>query len=159
MKKTIALIALAISFASFYACQKNITNPVTNTTNNVYITPTMSATVNGVPIVYVATINPGNTNWFQILGLSPNSGLTVNLPVPTDTITYQLVAGTGSIAGLQYDSANYRFTNFKPIGASYIKITSYNKATALFSGTFSATLQDSAGGEKTVITNGKFSNF
>lgn len=158
MKKTIALVALAISFAGFYACQKNTTNPVTNTTNNVYITPTMSATVNGVPIVYVATINPGNTNWFQILGLSPNSGLTVNLPVPTDTITYQLAAGNG-IPGLAFDSANNAFSNYKPIGASYIKITSFDKTTALFSGTFSATLQDSASGKKTVITNGKFSNF
>jgi|GEM_PF-3506670 hypothetical protein len=156
MKKSFVLFVSAIMLICFNSCEKNNSTPPTNITNTVYMEPTLSATVNGVPIVYVGTLNPSQGTWLQILGSSQYSGLAINLPSPTDTITYVLGAG-GYVPGVSFDSG--KIQNYTPIGTSVIKITSYNKATALFSGTFNVTLQDSANGKKTVITNGVFSNF
>ncbi len=142
-----------VAFA-FFSCQKTDTTPSTNT-QVVYAQPTMTATINGVPTVFISSLNLGSGGgYIQILGVSSYLGLTINIPVPTDTISYTSYGVW--MPSVQVDSSSTGYGTV--IGTPSLKVTQYNSATGIFSGTFSCTLK-AANGKQKVITNGMFSNF
>ncbi len=155
--KILFFSALTIIALLFYSCQKQETSN-NGGGNTVYLTPTMSATVNGAPIVFIATLND---TWFAneevvLDGVCKDFEIKIWLPVPTDTVTLKL--NSGNIASAEIDSSNYVYNI--PVTGNFgtVTITSFNPNNGAFSGIFNFSVDHSVGKRK-VVANGVFSNF
>ncbi len=158
MKKLFSLLVIAFITVAFFACEKNtIVSPSSINSNTSSVSqPTLTATIDGTPEAFVAMLNMNvYGGYIQIIGAAPMSGITIGIPVPTDTVTYTSF-GSGLKPYISIDSSGgYGFDTV--VGTPILRITSYNSATAIFSGTFSCTLTSK--GKHEVLTNGVFSNF
>jgi len=151
-------ILLSFVVIALFSCQKQQPNVVNNTTNTVYIEPTLSATVEGNSVVFITSTNndPFHNSDIELDGASKNYGIGLQFPTPSDTGTVVITKGI-TYPGITLDSANRYWWAV----SGTISVTSFNKATGLFSGVFNCVIQkDSASGNGQIaVTKGVFSNF
>jgi hypothetical protein len=149
---------LSFVVIALFSCQKQQPNVVNNTTNTVYIEPTLSANVEGNSVVFITSTNndPFHNSDVELDGVSKYYGMSILFPTPSDTETVVITKGA-SYSTMSLDSANKYWWAI----SGTISVTSFNKSTGLFSGVFNCVIQrDSASGNGQIaVTKGVFSNY